>query len=73
MRPLGRPVIETVTDELNPPLTVTVAVTLVVPPGAREAVEGALSWKAGVGAEVPPPQLFTSRLASTEPRPVARS
>ena len=49
--PPGRLPFEKLTDELNPPLTVTLALMLVLAPATSETEDAALTWNAGVGIE----------------------
>jgi hypothetical protein len=67
--PLGNPLTEKVTAELNPPLTATVKITLLVDPVVSEtALEEAVTRKAGV-AEASF-QCAAKTEASIEPSPV---
>ena len=69
--PVGRPETESETAELKPPETVVVTVAVVWPPAVAETEDGeTVTAKSGVAW---PAQLSASALASTVPRPVARS
>jgi hypothetical protein len=71
--PVGNPLAERATAELNPDLGETVIEAAALAPCLMVTeVRDALNWKPGLETE-PPPQLLTSREASTEPRPVAIS
>jgi len=69
--PVGAPVTDSVTGELNPPSTLSLKVTLLVLPCPTETFE-ALDAMVKVEA-LRPLQCLTSRKASIDPSPVAKS
>src|SRR5215472_1632554 len=73
LSPVGNELAASARLALKPPLTATLSVTVALEPCANEtdvALSVSCSPGAGVAAS---PQWFTSRVASTEPSPVAAS